>query len=97
MTEYRTWTVRSTLNVPSGNESGDVTVAAYEAATRFLPTDATGLTASADTSVGTVTVTFTLADATRDFAQSVAEQMCEYLAGEVPAALGAEVPELVDC
>jgi hypothetical protein len=76
-TEYKDWTITVPFSVPPGDVDGVMTEAIFEAAVHHLPSEGHGLVVRADTAEGKVFITFTLAEASKGFAQDVAKQLRE--------------------
>jgi hypothetical protein len=76
-TEYRDWQITLAFKVHPGDIEGTLTEALFDAALEHAPSEAVGMVARADTDDGMVWIVFTLPNASRDFADSVAGEMSE--------------------
>jgi hypothetical protein len=77
MSEYRDWTITIPFTVPVGDTEGIMTEAVFEAALEHAPSQAKGITARADTSLGKVWIVFTLTETSQDLANSIGQEMRE--------------------
>jgi len=75
--EYKDWTITLAFSVQPGDVEGTMTEAIFEAALEHAPSEAEGMTARADTIEGKVWIVFTLASASRSFADEVATSLKE--------------------
>jgi hypothetical protein len=73
--EYRDWTITLAFSVQPGDVEGAMTEALFEAALMHAPSQATGMTARADTEAGRVWIVFTLVSASRGLADEIAQSM----------------------
>ena len=74
---YKDWTITLAFSVQPGDVEGTMTEAIFEAALEHATSEAEGMTARADTVEGKVWIVFTLANASRGFADEVATSLKE--------------------
>jgi hypothetical protein len=75
MSDYRDWNITLVFSVQPGDTDGTMTEALFEAALTHAPSEATGMTARADTVAGRVWIVFTLVGASRGLADEIAQSM----------------------